>query len=143
MRDRHLRLYRAASLALAIIFAAVGLAFLFLPEQVIGFFNGFSPVLGLATAPALPGTFFPILAAAYMYLVTWLAGLMFMKPGAPPFPKLLVQAKLASSALSLYFFFGRAPHLICLANAAADGFIAALVLGLIALQKKHSGSWPI
>ncbi len=71
-----------------------------------------------------------------MYLVTLLAGLMFRKPGNPLLPLLLAQAKLASSIFSLVFFFGRAPYLICLANAVVDGLIGALVLSLYFLQKK-------
>ena len=77
-----------------------------------------------------------------MYLVTLLAGLMFKKPGNPLFPMLLAQGKFASSILSLVFFFGRAPYLICLANAVVDGGIGALVLWLFFLQKRHAASWP-
>ncbi|MDD8013741.1 MAG: hypothetical protein PHX05_09710 [Acidobacteriota bacterium] len=142
MNNRPLRLYRFASLAMAVIFAAVGLVFLFLPTQVLVFFNRLSPSLGLSPAPAQSGTFYPILAVAYMYLVTLLAGLMFRRPGNPTFPLLLAQGKLASSLISIYFFFGCAPYLVCLANAVADGFIGALVLGLYFLQKKHAGKWP-
>jgi hypothetical protein len=67
---------------------------------------------------------------------------MFKKPGNPLFPTLLAQAKLASSILSLVFFFGRAPYLICLANAVVDGGIGVLALWLFFLQKKHAASWP-
>lgn len=142
MKIQPMRLYRFFSLALAVIFAAVGLFFLFRPEGVLDFFNRFSPQLGLAPAPVHSGSFFPILAVAYMYLVTLLAWLMYRKPGHPILPLLLAQGKFASSILSLVFFFGRAPYLVCLANAVADGFIGALVMWLYLLQKKHAGSWP-
>jgi hypothetical protein len=99
--------------------------------------------LGLAPAPARPGSFFPILAVAYMYLVTLLAWLMYRKPHNALLPMLLAQGKFASSILSLVFFFGRAPYLVCLANAVTDGLIGALVIWLHFLQKKHAASWPI
>jgi hypothetical protein len=142
VKDRHLGLYRLASLAMAGTFAAVGLVFLFLPDRVLAFFNRLSPPLGLSPAPVHAGSFYPILAVAYMYLVTWLAWRMFRQPGNPLPPLLLVQGKLASSLLSLYFFFAISPYLICLANAVVDGGIGALVLWLHSLQKKHAGSWP-
>jgi len=142
MKNQSLRLYRFVSLAMAATFAVVGLVFLFIPDKVLEFFNRLSPPLGLPPSPVQPGNFYPILAIAYMYLVTWLAGLMFKKPGNPLFPQLLAQGKMASSILSLFFFFGRTPYLVCLVNAVADASIGALVLGLHILQKKHAASWP-
>jgi len=142
MNSRRLGLYRLAGLAMAATFAAVGLVFLFLPGRVLVFFNRLSPPLGLSPAPVEPGSFYPILAVAYMVLVTSLAWQMFKKPGNPIFPLLLAQGKLASSLLSLFFFFGHAPYLVCLANAVVDGGIGALVLWLYFLQKKHAASWP-
>lgn len=142
MKDRALRLYRLASLAMAVSFAAVGLVFLFLPARVLVLFNRFSPPLGLRPAPLQAGSFFPLLAVAYMYLVTLLAWLMFRKPGNRLLPLLLAQAKLASAVLSLAFFFGHSPYLVCLANAVTDGLLGALVLGLLFLQKNNGGSWP-
>ncbi len=142
MKNQPLLLYRFASLAMAVIFAAVGLVFLFFPAQVLAFFNRLSPSLGLSPAPVQSGTFYPILAVAYMYLVTLLAGLMFKKPGHPLLPLLLANAKIGSSLLSLAFFLRGSPYLICLANALADGFIGALVLVLYSLQKNNAASWP-
>lgn len=142
MSSRHLGLYRLSGLAMAAAFAAVGLVFLLIPGRVLVLFNHLSPPLGLSPAPVQPGTFFPILAVAYMVLVTSLALQMYRRPGNRAYPLLLAQGKLASSAISLVFFLGRAPYLVCLANAVADGAIGALVLWLYALQKKHSGSWP-
>ena len=77
-----------------------------------------------------------------MYLVTLLAWLMFRNPHNALLPLLLAQGKFASSILSLVFFFGRAPYLVCLANAVTDGLIGALVMWLYFLQKKHAASWP-
>ncbi len=142
MRDKGLLFHRFASLTMAACFAAVGLAFYIAPGPVLEWFNRLSVPLGLAPAPVQPGTFFPILALAYMVQVTLLAGLMFCKPGNPHFPLLLALGKLASSALSLLFFFGRAPYLVCLANAIVDGGIGALVLWLSRLQKRRAGPWP-
>ena len=142
MKTSHLLMYRLAGLTLAATFALVGLIFLFLPERVLVLFNRLSPPLGLSPAPVQPGSFYPILAVAYMALVTWLAWQMFRKPGNPLFPLLLAQGKIASSLISLFFFFGRAPYLACLANAVVDGGIGALVLWLRALQKRQAGSWP-
>jgi hypothetical protein len=142
MQNQQLRLYRMMSLAMASTFATMGLIFIFLPDQVLEFFNRLSPLLGMSPAPLQSGSFLPILAVAYMYLVTLFAGMMFRKPVNPLLPMLLAQGKLASSMVSLFYFFDRAPYLICLANAVVDGLIAALVLGLYFLQKKHAGSWP-
>ncbi len=142
MKSQNLRLYRFASLAMAVTFAVVGLVFLFLPERALEFFNRLSMPFGLAPAPLQPGSFYPILAVAYMYLVTLLAVLMFRRPANPLLPLLLAQGKFASSIFSLFFFFGRAPYLVCLANAAVDAGIGALVLWMAFLQKKHAGSWP-
>jgi hypothetical protein len=142
MKDQGRLWYRIASLAMAVSFGAVGLIFFAMPERTLELFNRLSPPLGLSPAPVQAGSFFPILALGYMYLVTLLAGLMFKKPGNPLFPLLLAQAKLASSILSLVFFFGRAPYLVCLANAVIDGGIGALALGLFFLQKRCAASWP-
>jgi len=142
MKDRGLLFYRLASLAMAACFGSVGLAFFAAPEPILEWFNRLSAPLGLNPAPVQAGSFFPILALAYMVLVTLLAGLMFRKPGNPLFPLLLAQGKLASSILSMIFFFGRAPYLICLANAVVDGGIGALALWLSRLQKRRSAPWP-
>ena len=81
MENSQLRLYRMVSLAMASIFAVVGMIFIFLPDPVLEFFNRLSPLLDLSPAPLQSGSFFPILAVAYMVLVTMLAGSMFRKPG--------------------------------------------------------------
>ncbi len=142
MRDRGLLFYRLASAVLAASFAAVGALFFAVPEPVLEWFNRLSAPLGLAPAPVQAGSFFPVLALAYMYLVALLAGLMFRRPGNSLLPLLLAQAKLASALLSLVFFFDRAPYLVCLANAVVDGGIGALALRLRRLQKRRAASWP-
>jgi hypothetical protein len=142
MKSNPLRLYRSLGLAMALAFAVVGLVFAFLPASVLEFFNRLSPSLGLAPAPLRPGSFFPILATAYMVLVTALAWLMFRQPANPCLPQLLALGKLASALLSLAYFFAAAPYLVCLANAVVDGGIGMLALGLRALQKKHAATWP-
>jgi hypothetical protein len=142
MKNQGLLLYRFVSLALAASFGTVGLVFFLMSDRVLGFFNRLSPPLGLSPAPVQSGSFYPILAIGYMYLVTLLAGLMFKKPGNRLLPMLLAQGKLASSILSLLFFFGRAPYLICLANTVVDGGIGMLVLWLFSCQKRYAASWP-
>lgn len=142
MKNQGLLPYRAVSLAMAVSFGAVGLVFFVLPERTIELFNRLSPPLGLSPAPVQAGSFFPVLALGYMYLVALLAGWMFKRPGNPLLPMLLAQAKFASSILSLVFFFGRSPYLICLANAVIDGGIGALALWLFFLQKRRAASWP-
>ena len=62
--------------------------------------------------------------------------MMFRRPGNPLLPLLLAQGKFASSIFSLFFFFGRAPYLVCLANAVVDAGIGALVLWLASPAKK-------
>lgn len=123
-------IYRPASLVLAVVFAAVGLTFLFAPEQVLILFNIFSALLGMPQSPVLVPGFYLILAAAYMYLVAVLAFFMYRHPGERIYPMLLAHAKLASAALSLYLFALQQPYLIYITNAVVDGFIgfAALVL---------------
>jgi len=142
MKPRALFLYRFFSLAQAAVFAVVGLLFLILPGLVLGFFNRLSQPLGMAPSPLQAGSFYPVLAVAYMYLVTLLAWRMARRPADPLPPRLLAHAKFASSILSLAFFFGTAPYLVYLANAGVDAGIGALALWLLRLQKRHSASWP-
>ena len=125
-----MRWYKLFSLTAAVIFAAVGLTFLFFPDSVLIFFNRFSGYFGLPQAP-LPGAgFYLILASAYMYLVTLLAYLMYRYPEQDIYPLLLAHGKLASSILSLALFLMHQLYLIYFANFVLDGFIgiAALVL---------------
>ena len=122
------RMYRLISLSLSVTFGIVGLIFLFIPEHVLIFFNKISPYLGLLESPVDGTGFFLILAAAYMYLVTILAFLMYRHPHDHSFPFLLVNAKAASSIISFAFFAFHAQYLIYLTNGVVDGLIAAGVL---------------
>ncbi|MBN2412685.1 hypothetical protein JXQ31_13430 [candidate division KSB1 bacterium] len=123
-----MKYYRMISISLAVIFALVGLVFLFLPEGVLSFFNKLSAPLGMKQSPMQGYIFYLILAAAYMYLVTLLAFWMYKKPDNQYFPLLLANGKLASSALSLGFFIFHQPYLINLTNFIVDGLIGLLAL---------------
>lgn len=114
---------RFTSLVFAVIFAVIGLVFLFMPDKVLGLFNQLSEPFNLPQAPVENGIFFLALAAAYMYLVTVLAILIARYPDNRWFPLLLANGKLASSALSLFLFFWQASYLIYFANFLVDGLI--------------------
>ena len=120
--------YRAMSLALAVAFSATGLLFLVSPDAAIGFFNSLSPSFGMLPAPANGWDFYLILAVGYMYVVTFVAFMMFRHPDNRSFPLLLANAKLASSILSLTLFVIQAHYLIYLANSVVDGAIGIVVL---------------
>jgi len=136
MNDRSYASYKAFSLGLAVIFALVGGIFLLLPREALELFNGISRRLGMVEGPTEP-TFFVVLAAAYMAVVTILAWRMSTSPREKIFPLLLAQAKLASSALSFLLFAVQARWLIYLANGIIDA-----ALGLIALTMYfRSKSW--
>lgn len=125
--------YRSVSLGLAMVFAATGLLFLCLPGALLRFFNDFSVSFGLQSSPVEGTNFYLILAAGYMYLVTLLAWNMFLHPANRLLPVLLLNAKLASSALSLIFFLLVNRALIYLANALVDGLICA---GVFLMHRK-------
>lgn len=134
-----LNIYKASSALLAIVFAAVGLLFLAIPDRVLEFFNTLSSAFGMAAAPMVEWNFYVILAAGYMYLVTLLAFLMFKNPGDFRYPQLLVHAKWASAILSLAFFLIHAHYLIYLVNFVVDGLIGLVVIFLI--KKSRSRIW--
>lgn len=122
------RWMRASGYALAVVFAAVGVIFLLIPARVIAFFNGLSSPLHLPPAPAPGAPLFVVLAAAYMFTVTVLAWNAAAVPEVRVYPRLLAQAKAASSLLSFgYFAFGTR-YLILLANGIVDGAIALFIL---------------
>ncbi|MFC2009009.1 hypothetical protein ACFLUT_03045 [Chloroflexota bacterium] len=123
-----MRMYRAMSLVLMLAFASTGLLFLVSPDAAIGFFNNLSSSLGMPAAPADGWDFFLILAVGYMYVVTFLAFMMFRHPDNRSYPLLLANAKLASSILSLALFMLQAHYLVYLANFAVDGVIGIVVL---------------
>ena len=132
-RKPWVRLYRIASLLMAISFAVVGLIFLFAPDGVVAFFNALSLRVGLPPAAPAAG-FYLVLAVAYMYVVTLLAGWMFLRPENDTLPVLLINAKAASALLSFGLFATREPALIYLANGIVDGLIA---LGVLVLYLKR------
>ncbi len=125
-----MRYYRAVSLLMAVTFALVGFIFLFLADGVLEFFNFASAYAGMQPSPVpVQGVdFYLILAVGYMYVVSLLAYLMYRHPDNPSFPLFLTNAKLASSVLSLCFFFLHQPYLIYLVNCIVDGLIGVLVL---------------
>lgn len=126
MNDRSTGFRGALALALAAVFAVVGAIFLFLPGGTLAFFNSLSERLGLAWGPA-EGSFFVVLAAAYMAVVTVLSWRMFRAPEDRAYPRLLVQAKLASSVLSFAVFAFSRRWLILLVNGLVDAALALAV----------------
>lgn len=134
-----MKLYRLVGLTLAVVFAATGLVFLFIPEQVLVLFNNLSPGVGLPQSPLSGLSIYLILAAGYMYLVTLLALMMYMRPQSSHFAWLLVHAKMASSLLSLAFFVVHAHYLVYLANFIIDGIIGAGVLLLYVRRVRFAG----
>jgi hypothetical protein len=80
-------------------------------------------------------SFFLILAVAYMYIVTLIAFSMYRHPQEKNYPFLLANAKLASSAISLYLFLIYQPYLIYIVNCIADGCIG--LMALYFLQNLH------
>ncbi|MDD5190942.1 MAG: hypothetical protein PHE50_07870 [Dehalococcoidales bacterium] len=133
-----MRTYRFFALVCMLIFAAVGLLFLLIPDQVLGLFNSLSAAFGLPESPATGWNFYLILAAGYMYMVTVLAFLMYRHPENKYFAQLLVHAKIASSLLSLAFFFLHAHYLIYLANGMIDGLIGVTAL----ILSRKTGAFP-
>lgn len=124
------RTYRSISLAMAMVFAVVGLIFLFCTGQVLHFFNALALQLGLPQSSEEASGFYVILAVAYMYVVTLLAFLMYRhtENSLPPF--LLINAKAASALLSALFFVFYQAYLIYIVNAVVDGSIALAVVWL-------------
>jgi hypothetical protein len=131
-----MRYYRPISLIMAVTFALTGLLFLFFANGVLVFFNQVARLTGLKFSPVAGVDFYLILAAAYMYLVTLLAVMMFRHPGNYWFPLLLTNTKFASSLLSFSFFILHQPYPVYLTNALVDGLIGALVLYFYRQVKK-------
>ncbi len=137
--------YRTIALALAAIFAAVGVVFLLAPHVVLDALGSLAALVGRpATRPGdVGGGLFRALAVAYMYVVTLLAWKMFRQPAEPVWPTVLAHAKLASAAVSLVLFVGHAPYLVYAANGVVDGLIGVAVLFLrrhaVALRRATVG----
>ena len=126
MSDRLTSCRKTFALILVVTFAVVGAIFLFLPGGTLAFFNSLSERVGLAQGPA-EGSFFVVLAAAYMAVVTVLAWRLFRSPGDQASAGLLVLAKLASAVLSLAVFAASARWLILLVNGVVDGALGLAV----------------
>jgi hypothetical protein len=133
-----MKFYRAISLLMMSVFAAVGLLFLFAPNGVSRFFNLVSSYGGMRQIPMQGNGFYLILAVGYMYLVSLLAYLMYRFPENRYFPLILANGKLASSFLSLSLFIADQPYLIYITNCVIDGMIGILVLTMyLHLKKKQ------
>lgn len=130
-----MKFYQLFSLIAAIIFACVGLVFLFIPTQAFVFFNYISAYMGMPQAPVQGISFYLILAVAYMYMVTLLSWAMYRHPQEIIYPCLLANAKLASSAISLYLYLLYQPYLIYITNSVVDGCIG--LIALYFLQNLH------
>jgi len=131
------KFYTTVSLCLSVVFAIVGLMFLFMPDTVALFFNTISRQLGFPEFQMQGGGLFQVLAVGYMYLVTLLACFMYKHPDNAFFPLLLVHGKSTSSLISFYLFFTYQSVLILLTNGIIDGFIA---LGVFILYRKSRGT---
>jgi hypothetical protein len=128
------------SLLMALIFAVVGLMFIIFPEVVIHFFNQLSGSLGLAQHPESDSVFYPVLAAAYMYLVTVLAFLIYRNPRELLYPFLIAHGKLFSSIMSLSLFIIDEQYLIYLINSIVDGMIGFAAFVYYRKLKREKGA---
>lgn len=129
--------YRTTALVLAATFAAVGLLFFVSPGTVTWCFEQASGRLGLRGLPAGDASsgLFRVLAAAYMYLVAWLAWMMSRQPDEAVWPTVLAQAKFASAGFSLVLAIVLGPSLVIVTNAIVDG-----LLGLLALRLRRAAA---
>jgi hypothetical protein len=120
--------------SLAGIFAAVGIVFLAIPNQVLAAFNHLAGGLGWPASPTDGYTLYLALAVGYMYVVTLLAWKIARQPGERTWPTLLVHAKAASAVVCLGLFALQELYLLYLANFVVDGAIALLV-GMLCLRR--------
>jgi hypothetical protein len=127
-RNSLYKVYKLISLIMALTFALVGLIFLFMAEGVLIFFNGLSGQLGMLPAPVAGTDFYLVLAVAYMYVVTLLAYKMYRQPENKQYPVLLINAKTATSIISILLFIFQQPYLIYITNTIVDGSIALFLL---------------
>jgi len=132
-----MKFYRPFAFSCAVIFAAVGVLFLFRSNGVIIFFNMLSASIGMTIAPVPSVHFYLILAVAYMYLVTVIAWLMFRNPGSAQLPLLLANAKLASALLSFGLYILHNPYLIYLTNGIVDGSLGLVCLSFYSAIRKQ------
>jgi hypothetical protein len=134
--------YRYISVGMAMIFALVGILFLFMSSGVVIFFNQVSVSIGMEQAEPCRENFFVILSVAYMYIVALLAFLMFRNPEEVVFPFLLFNAKAASSVISILLFVIDGHLLIYITNGIVDGTIGLLVIVMYRSVKGKMASTP-
>jgi hypothetical protein len=137
MNNTWRKVYISVSLCLSMVFAIVGLLFLFIPDNVFLLFNTISRLLGLPESQMQGFGLYQVLSVGYMYLVTLLAYFMHKYPDNTFFPLLLIHGKSASSLISLYLFFFHLPSFIFLTNGFVDGMIA---IGILLLFRKSKGT---
>jgi len=133
-------LYKTVSLALALVFAAVGSLFLLRPDTAPAFMNGLGRGFGCPEAPLNGAGFYLILAVGYMYVVTVLALMMFRNPSRRILPILLAQAKGASGLLSVGMFLFHERFFIYLANGVVD--LSLCGLALLMAGRARAGQEP-
>jgi hypothetical protein len=121
---------RLFGLFCAMTFAAVGVVFLLMPEEVLLFFNSLLPAFHLNQSPVVFPGFFLILSVGYMYIVAFVAYQIFRNPENHLFLLLLANAKIASSLLSLFLIFRDNFYLIYFTNFLVDGLIGAAAIYL-------------
>lgn len=133
-----MRLYKPVSFSFCIVFAAVGMLFLFIPDKVLEFFNTLSGYFGMLMMDVESFGFYQLLAVGYMYAVTLLAFLMYRHPEDNRYPFLLIHCKFASSILSLVYFVFLGSYLIFLVNFIIDGLIGICVLFFYVKKKRQA-----
>lgn len=134
----NIRIYKSYSLILSILFALVGVLFLFIPDRIVLFFNSGSDWFGLPPAPLPQNAFYRILAVGYMYLVTLFAICMYKYPQKRLCVALLAHAKWFSALLSAGFFTFHQPFMIYLCNAVIDGAIGFSALWIyLKIKQNH------
>jgi len=123
-------------MSLTVIFGFVGLVFLLFSADILRFFNMVSARLGMQEGVAAGANLYVALAVSYMYLVTLLACLMYRNPQHREYPLILMNAKLASAAISAGLFVAVQPLLIYLVNGVVDGSIGVLAAMMYSRAKK-------
>jgi hypothetical protein len=130
MPDAVVRGLRALFGALALAFAATGIAFFLFPDGTISALNAAGRPLGFPPAPGSALRFWLSLGLAYMMLVTVLAALIARDPrGRAQLMPVLAAGKATSSLTCAGYFLFSMPAFIYLANALVDGSLALVALG--------------
>ena len=134
------KLIRLVGIAFGLIFAAVGLIFLFSPDGVLRLMNSLGRSFGLPAAPLVGAGFYPVLAVGYMAVVTILSVMMARHPVHPAYPLLLSQAKGASSLLSFGLFFFHQNAFVYLANGIVDGGLCLVAFLIYRSVRRRSAA---